>query len=186
MGTKKFDQILVVDIECTAWEPREAQGEQPSEIIEIGICRLKMDSFEITDKISYMVRPKYSEVTEFCTSLTGLTWNDVKIGMPFANACNKLFKNFGTSNRVWASWGDGDREQFLCECKEKNARYPFSQTHINASALFSLMTGQKQRISVSNALKKIGLEFVGQVHSGADDAYNTARILRHLMKSETD
>lgn len=182
MGTKKFNQIIVVDIECTAWEPRELQGNQPSEIIEIGICRLKMGTFEITDKTSFIVRPKFSEITEFCTKLTGLAWDDVKTGMPFESSCTKLVKKYGTRNRVWVSWGDGDRLHFERECKEKNIRYPFSQTHINLCALFSLMMGKSQRISVTGALKEIGLKFEGRQHCGADDAYNTAKILRYLLK----
>lgn len=186
MGTKRFDQVIVVDLEATCWEPREAQGDQPKEVIEIGVCRLKTKLWEITDKTSIIVRPKYSEITEFCTELTGLTWKDVKGGMQFKDACNKLFKKFGTSNRVWASWGDYDRNHFQRECQEKNARYPFGQSHLNISALFSLMMGESQRISVEDALKKIGSEFEGRPHSGADDAYNTARILRYLLESAQD
>ncbi|MBU1173422.1 MAG: exonuclease domain-containing protein [Proteobacteria bacterium] len=182
MGNIRYNTIIICDVESTCWEPREAQGDQPSEVIEIGVCRLHMDTFDISGKTSLIVRPKFSEITEFCTELTGLTWDKVKHGMQFKDACNKLFKKFGTSNKVWASWGDCDRDHFRKECKEKDARYPFGQTHVNVSALFSLSLGKSQRLSVSDALKEIGFEFEGRPHCGADDAYNTARILRYLLE----
>ena len=102
--------------------------------------------------------------------------------MPFGDSCNKLAKEYGTKNRVWASWGDGDRVCFKQECKDKDATYPFSDTHFNISALFSLAMKKRIRISVKNALEIIGKEFEGQEHNGADDAYNTARIFKYLLK----
>ena len=183
MGTIRFDSIVVVDVESTCWETKGEQGNQPMEIIEIGACILDVETFEISRKKSYIVRPKFSKISEFCTKLTGYTWDDVKIGMPFENACNKLAKEFGTRNRVWASWGDYDRSHFERECRSKKARYPFSDGHINISALFILMMGLKKRVSVANALKAIGNEFEGTPHKGCDDAWNTAKILRHLLES---
>lgn len=186
MGAPKFNKVVVVDVEATCWENKEAQGDKPSEIIEIGVCVLDAESLVISRKNSYIVRPKFSEITKFCTQLTGHTWNDVKTGMPFSDACNKLAKEYGTKNKVWASWGDYDRNQFQRECKAKEAKYPFGGTHINASALFSLMMGEKQRINVADALEKIDLKFEGRPHRGDDDAYNIAVILRHMLKSLRD
>jgi len=186
MGTKRFDKIVVVDIEATCWEPREEQGDQPSEIIEIGVCILDTKTLDISRKHSYIVRPKHSEISDFCTQLTGHTWKSVKGGMQFGDACNKLAKEYGTKNRVWASWGDCDRLHFMAECATKRANYPFGHAHINASDLFSLMMGSSTRISVTNALKMIGTEFQGQEHRGCDDAYNVAVLLRYMLESGRD
>ncbi|KKN37562.1 hypothetical protein LCGC14_0762470 [marine sediment metagenome] len=183
MGTMKFDSIIVVDIESTCFETKEEQGNQPMEIIEIGVCVLDIQTFEISRKKSYIVRPKFSKISEFCTELTGYRWDDVKIGMPFENACNKLAKEFGTRNRIWASWGDYDRSHFERECRSKKARYPFSKSHINASVLFTMMKGNKKKTSVGNALSALGLVFEGTPHKGCDDAWNTAKILRHLLET---
>ena len=182
MGTKRFDKIVVVDLEATCWQPREEQGDQPSEIIEIGVCVIDNKTLDISRKTSYIVKPKYSTISTFCTELTGLTWDKVKGGMPFENACNKLAKEFGSRNRVWASWGDYDRVHFQKECAAKNARYPFGRSHINASDLFTLSFGETRRINVEEALGMIGYKFEGRPHCGADDAWNIARILKYLLE----
>jgi inhibitor of KinA sporulation pathway (predicted exonuclease) len=183
MGTMRFDKIVVVDIESTCWETRDEQGNQPMEVIEIGVCMLDAETLEASRKHSYIVRPKFSEVSKFCTELTGYTWDDVKTGMPFGDACNKLANEYGTRNRVWASWGDYDRSHFERECRAKKARYPFSKSHINASVLFTMMKGNKKKTGVGNALNALGMKFEGTPHKGCDDAWNTAKILRHLLES---
>lgn len=182
MGTMKFDKIITVDVESTCWRTKEEQGNQPMEVIEIGVCSLDVQTFDISRKKSYIVRPKFSNVSEFCTELTGYTWDNVKAGMPFENACNKLAKEYGTRNKVWASWGDYDRSHFERECRAKKARYPFGKSHINVSSLFTLMKGNSKKSSVGRALESIGFTFEGTPHKGCDDAWNTARILRYLLK----
>ena len=181
MGTKRFGLVVVVDIEATCWEPMEEQEDQPSEIIEIGVCLLNTKSFEISRKNSYLVRPKYSKVSGFCTELTGHTWDTLKTAMPLEGACNKLVKDYGTRNRIWASWGDSDRIHFINECEDKGIKYPFGNSHINISDLFSLSRGLDSRVGLEKALSLIGKDFEGKPHSGCDDAYNTALILREIL-----
>jgi len=183
MGTKRFDKVVVVDIEATCWEPREEQGDQPSEIIEIGVCVLDAKTLDISRKHSYIIRPTHSQISEFCTQLTGHTWKSVKGGMRLDHACNRLAKEYGTKNRIWASWGDSDRLHFRAECEAKGASYPFGEAHINVSDLFALAMGSSTRISVTNALGMLGKTFEGRQHCGADDAYNTAIVLKFLLHS---
>jgi len=183
MSNRKFDKIIVVDLEATCWEPREEQGDQPSEVIEIGLCVLDTKTLDISRKTSYIIRPKYSKISEFCTELTGHTWDSVKTGMPFGDACNKVAKKFGTKNRVWASWGDYDRIHVQEECEAKGAKYPFGISHINLAAMFNIFMGLTSGgVSVENALKKLGMEFDGRQHRADDDAYNTARVFRALIE----
>jgi len=182
MGNKRFDKIVVIDIEATCWEPREEQGDQPSEIIEIGVCVLDTKLLDISRKRSYIVKPKLSKISAFCTQLTGHTPKSMKGGIPFGDACNKLAKEYGTKNRVWASWGDSDRLHFRKECAEKGAEYPFGEAHINLSDLFVLSMGESKRVKVSNALDMFGMKFEGKPHRGDDDAYNTARVFGRLLE----
>jgi len=103
--------------------------------------------------------------------------------MPFENAINKLAKEFGTKNRVWASWGDYDRIHIKEECVAKEAKYPFGITHINLAALFNLFMGIiGGGVSVEDALERLGMDFEGKPHRGDDDAYNIARIFRGLIQ----
>lgn len=183
---KKLDKIIVVDLECTCWEdgkPPMTEQPQRTEIIQIGICSLVVETGEIINKASYLTKPQWSSVSEYCTALTGITPEMAKRAMPFDNACNKIVKEFGPKSRVWASYGVGDKAMFEYECWEKQAQYPFSEHHIDVSTLFLL----KHRINgggvnLAKAMEKIGTEFRGTQHSADDDAFNTAVLLAHLLK----
>ena len=61
--------------------------------------------------------------------MTTLTQEQVNRGIPFADACNKMKKEFGTLNKIWASWGDYDRIKFDENCRLYNVRYPFGVSH---------------------------------------------------------
>ena len=176
-----YGKVVIVDLENTCWEPREEQGDQPSEVIEIGVCVLDTKTLDISRKHSYIIKPKLSKISEFCTKLTGHTWKSVKSGMQFDHACNKLAKEYGTKNKVWVSWGDGDRLHMEKECADKKTKYPFGPTHINLSAVYNIFMGSTVNFSVERALDKLGIGFIGKPHCGADDAYNTAMILKNLI-----
>ncbi len=61
---KRLDQILVVDVESTCWEGEPPPG-QESEIVEIGICPIDMASRNLLEKISILVRPQHSTISEY-------------------------------------------------------------------------------------------------------------------------
>src|SRR3989344_1762331 len=125
MGSKiKLDRIVVVDLEATCWKYSPLEG-QVSEIIEIGACSLNMENFEIENRSSYVVKPRFSKVSEYCTELTTLTPRQVNQGIPFGDAVNIFKKEFGIKNRSWASWGNGDKNLFLKNCELYNVEYPF-------------------------------------------------------------
>jgi len=180
---KTLDKIIVVDLECTCWENGNPPDGERQEIIQIGACSLIASTGEIINKTSYLIKPRQSKVSEYCTNLTGITPAMAKSAMPFGDACNKLIKEFGPRSRVWASFGVGDRTMFESECASKQARYPFSEHHIDVSTLFLLkhkITGGA--VSLTNALEKIGVSFAGTQHSADDDAYNTAILLAYILK----
>jgi inhibitor of KinA sporulation pathway (predicted exonuclease) len=188
MGSKnKLDKIVVVDLEATCWEPRDSRPEgMRSDIIEIGACFLDLQTGKVSQKTSYMVKPASSTISEFCTELTTITQEQVNKGIPFENACNKLAKEFGSRNRVWASWGDYDRKHFERDCQFYNAGYPFGPRHVNAKTLFSMVHGLKKELGLTRALKYSNLEFKGTQHRGDDDAFNIARVLwKTLRKNYT-
>lgn len=182
MGHKlKIDRVVIVDCEATCWATKEEQGTLASEIIQIGACSLCLNTGEIEKTKSYIVKPHNFQLSEYCTNLTGLTTKIVKSGMPFKDACNKIVKDFGTKNRVWASYGTGDRKMFESECILKQAIYPFNDCHIDVSILFHLKYFIKDRMSLEVALEKIGKKFEGKQHNADWDAYNTAVLLFGIL-----
>lgn len=103
--------LNVVDVEATCWEGEPPPG-QHNEIIEIGLVVLNLHTLERTDKRSIMVRPEHSEISEFCTRLTGITAGEAASGLTFHEACHLLRREYHSDSRLWASWGDYDRKQF--------------------------------------------------------------------------
>ena len=182
MARRQLDQILVVDVESTCWDGQPPQGEE-SEIIEIGACLLNTANGERTEKTSILVRPERSRVSPFCTELTTLTQAQVDTGVSFAEACEQLKRQFRLNVRIWASYGDYDRQMFDRQCKAFWIRYPFGKGHVNVKSLFALTCGLQREIGMSSAIEKLGLPLLGTHHRGDDDAWNIAGILWRILQS---
>lgn len=186
MSKNKLDKIIVIDLEATAWQNEDGTKTPPegmrSDIIEIGACYLDLQTYQISQKTSYLIKPANSTLSSFITELTGITQEDVKCGIPFSDACNKLAKEFATKNRIWASWGDYDRKKLQEDCAFYNVQYPFGPRHLNLKTLFSVLNGLTKEKGVGAALAYCDMSFVGNQHRGHDDAYNTARILAKMLR----
>ncbi len=179
--TRKLDQILVVDIEATCWPGPPPDG-QESEIIEIGLCPLDVASGEPLEKRSILVKPKNSKVSEFCTQLTGLTQKQVmNKGTTLEKACSLLEREYLSKKRLWASYGDYDRNQFIRQCEAAKISYPFSPGHINVKSLVGLVHVLPYEVGLVRAMEMMDLEMEGQQHRGSDDAWNIARVLSMLL-----
>lgn len=176
--------VLVVDVESTCWEPKNTQPvDQEREIIEVGITVVNLVELEIKDSHSILVRPDYSEISEFCTQLTTLTPEMLnKDGVSFQTACQRLREDFDSKRRTWISWGNYDREQFLKDCRLKGVDYPYGPNHLNVSRLFGIMHGRDKSQGVQRALRRLNMKFEGTHHRGVDDSYNIARIFVELMR----
>lgn len=177
----KRDKIICVDLECTCWSNKEEQGDQSTEIIQIGICSLNLATKQIEQQHSYFIKPKFSTISNYCTALTGITTKTLKGAMPLSDACNSIIKKYGTRNRVWTSYGIGDKTRFREDCIKKVAEYPFGPHHIDASLWFHLKYLLHDNIGLSDALKMVELEFEGTQHDALWDAINTAKLLKHII-----
>jgi inhibitor of KinA sporulation pathway (predicted exonuclease) len=174
-----IDVLNVVDVEATCWAGDPPPG-QVSEIIEIGLTTIDLASGERTGRHRVLVRPARSAVSDYCTRLTGLTQAEADAGVSFAQACSALAAEHDSSARPWASWGDYDRRQFLRQCADSGAAYPFGETHINAKAVFATAYGLRKQPGMAAALKIAGLALEGRHHRGEDDAWNIAALVLHL------
>jgi inhibitor of KinA sporulation pathway (predicted exonuclease) len=106
----RLDRMLVADFEQTCWEDGPPPG-QRTEIIEIGIAEVRLEGEPcILRSAGYLVRPAASEVSPFCTALTGITPGMVRRqGRPLAEVLGTIRKNFGGGAKTWAAWGrDGN------------------------------------------------------------------------------
>src|SRR5262245_24030414 len=178
--SKLLDQILVIDLESTCWEKQPPAG-MTSEIIEIGLCVVDVARLERVEKHCLLVRPMKSEVGDFCTQLTTLTAADVQSAPLLAEAARLLKKEYRGQERLWASWGDYDRNQLQRCCQEQGVTYPFGGRHLNVKTLFAVAHGLPKEIGLDAAYAQLGETLQGTHHRGVDDAWNIAGILCGLL-----
>ena len=179
--SKKLDLALVIDVESTCWEHAPPRG-QISEIMEVGICVVDLQLLRPLERRSLLVKPMTSEISEFCTQLTGITDATVASAPPLSQAVQVLRTEYRAADRLFASWGDYDRKQFLRNCQTYDLAYPFGPTHLNIKNLFSTALGLNQELGIDDACQRLGLTMEGTHHRGVDDAWNAARIFCMLLK----
>ena len=182
-------RILVVDVECTCWETREEQGTRPNEIIEIGICALNLVDGTISQPDSYIIRPRFTEASPFCTQLTGLTPEQIADGGDIVDTLKAIRADYGIGrDTLWCSYGEFDRIKLASDGRASvHGLYgvhrndnPFAQmrSHLNVKTLFALRFGLSREVGMDVALRRAHLTLEGRHHCGADDAYNIAKIAR--------
>ena len=175
---KELDKIYIVDIEATCWKEKEPDG-QISEIIQVGIVELNLPSGSISSKVDYNIRPQYSEVSEFCTELTGITPEELEGEKNFSQVYDMIKERFPhLEDYTWASYGDYDRKGFKEMSDLHKIPYLFGRTHINIKNLFALKWRLNKEVGLKNALKILNKKLVGQHHNALDDALNTIEIFK--------
>jgi len=177
----KSDKIIVVDLETTCTNEHAEQFQ--NEIIEIGLCVVDLKTLTAEKNLSLMIKPQRSEVTDFCTKLTGITPEDVKEGLLLPEACEILIAEYQTNQYVWGSWGDFDRLIVNRECKQYKAKFPFNRQHYNIKVAFGIANALDELIGLDKAVKLANQTFIGQHHRGVDDARTTAQILIRMIEA---
>lgn len=175
-------RILVVDIEATCWDTAPPPG-QNSEIIEIGLCIYDLNKDVIFGRHSIWVKPVTSVISPFCTQLTAITPQQIdEAGIDFAAACQILVDEYQARKLLWTSWGAYDLKLFRRQCRRMGLSYPFGKKHLNLRRAFADYQGE--RMGLARALRQTQIGLVGQLHRGADDAWNSARLLQHLVHQQ--
>lgn len=173
----KYNKIICYDLEMCCWN--DGRTPNTGEIIEIGLAIVNLETKEIEKRGQYYVIPDHDEISEFCTELTGITPKIIhKQGRKLVDVLESVRKNFGGHKAVFASWGRDDQVLFK-ECKEKGLQNPFFET-LNVKTLHKLLHKNNGKYGMKRAMQAANLEMEGRHHSGADDAYNLARLLIHM------
>lgn len=188
-----LDKVFVIDVEATCWETREEQGSRPNEIIEIGICVLDRKD-GIKDISSYVVKPQFTDVSPFCTQLTGWTQAEVDEGAFLGETIRQIGIDYGmTPDHVWFSFGEYDRVKLSSHVGERGGAFelygierrnnPIAQlrAHYNVKTLMALKEGLNKEMAMDRALRYYGEKLEGRHHNGADDAANIAKIVRRVL-----
>jgi len=171
-------EILIVDLECTM-PPVKRTGE----IIQIGTSMLSVSDTrgsKITKNSPIYVLPKRTQLTPECTELTGIDSPTLgTLGVPLHTALAFLS---GMVYDWWGSWGMFDYNKLDEATYMDNTEFPLRRNrYTNLKALFSIMCQTSKAYGLGSALDFLGLEFEGRPHDGADDAYNTARVIERIL-----
>jgi inhibitor of KinA sporulation pathway (predicted exonuclease) len=178
--TLSLGKVVVVDIERTCWE--DPIPDERSEIIEVGVCLLTVESLEISRPRRIFVKPTTSKISEFCTKLTGITDDIIATkGVTTAAAYEILVNEYKLNERVWAGWG-WDNVRMQEQLPQPNQQ-PFSPSYIDICGLFSIIHRSPRRFGLLQALALLNQEPIGSHHSAGDDAYNAARVLRYIVEN---
>ncbi|MDE1514212.1 MULTISPECIES: 3'-5' exonuclease [Vibrio] len=174
-----YHRVVCFDLEMCCWN--ENGVGTTGEIIEIGLAEIDLSAGEIVKRAQYFVKPDQDQISPFCAELTGITPRKIdKQGRPLAEVIQSMVKNFGGSNKIYASWGRDDLI-LIKECQAKGIKLPF-QEFINLATLFRIQQRLKdQRIGHRAAQESQGIAWEGRQHSGYVDAYNLAKLALSML-----
>ncbi len=172
---------VIVDLECTCWEPKDPT--KLSEIIEIGAVKFDLKTLEITDRFQAFIKPVFNPIlTEFCTNLTTIQQSDVNSAHGFETEYNRFVKWFGNENKnLFCSWGYYDKSAFERDCRAHNLQYKLGKNHWNVKRFYEELTGRRGA-GLGKAVRECGLEFEGTQHRALVDSENVARVLQVVLK----
>jgi inhibitor of KinA sporulation pathway (predicted exonuclease) len=198
VSSKKFSHYCIVDFEATCWDKKQIDRQ---EIIEFPAVMVCATSLTVVNEFHSYVRPIHNPtLSEFCTSLTGITQSTVDKAPDFSVVYNSFLdymqdfilqhrqENGGKDpNILFVSCGDWDfRTMLPKQCMLSGLVVPCSMSQwMNVKVLFSesCKSGnqKKSRLGMVGMLNELRLDLVGRHHSGIDDSRNIARILIELV-----
>lgn len=176
----KNNKILFVDLEITCDVKNKPFKER--EIIQIGIVEIDTINLEVLRSDEWLVKPKTSAITEYCTELTGITQNDVDSSPNLGKVGKSIRHIYGSVNKFWYSWGRDNLFTDL-ECQRNKVPMIFSPDHVNLSESYRCYKGHDCNISLKNALNEMGIKPYGKEHKAVDDAMNTALLWIKMAKT---
>jgi inhibitor of KinA sporulation pathway (predicted exonuclease) len=172
---------MVIDFEATCWDDEGRRGDE--EIIEFGCVKMSQRTFRILDEFSSFVRPvRYPQLSNYCTSLTGITQQEVDTAPAFPEVLHEFATWMGDpSHYTFCSWGALDHYLLRQASRFHNVPYPFDDEYLNIKPCFSdIISGRE--VSMERAMEMMELTLEGRHHRGIDDARNIARLWQATLR----
>lgn len=150
-----------------------------SEIIQIGAVKLNKD-FELTDTFKTFVRPKfYPKMHKRISRLTGITDENLTLGIPFENALD-LFKKWCGEDFAIFTWGKDDIKILNLNMEMFGSNKSWLGETYDLQLIFdNQVTQNHKQISLSKAMEIVN-EPALDAHDALNDAKNTAVLCKHL------
>lgn len=166
-------EAVVYDLELVK---RFKKG-QPSEIVEIGACRVDLEGRSLADTFQIYIAPGSGYISKSTRSFINMKKEDVKHAVPFPVGIRR-FRDWVGNRAYLCSWGKDDRLHLIDQCIRSGISLDWFRNYNDIqSKIGRLLTGQKGQLGLKNALALTGIAPVGKAHRGIDDAVNTAELL---------
>lgn len=180
MSDLSYSTVGFLDLEAQCWYGPPPNGLK-NDIIQFGLVEVNSINLSIKRSKAYYVRPKKCEISSYCKKLTGITFETIKEkGRPFDHTINTIQKEFSPQNKIYYAWGN-DKHPIIETCAEFGITNPFLNI-IDLGIMYRQFFNIKQKTSLQNAIKHLGLEFEGNAHDAEVDAINTARVYMEIVR----
>lgn len=151
---------------------------QPSEIVEIGACKVDLESRQIIDQFQVYISPRKGYIAKSTRTFINMTKKDMLEAVPFRDGIKQFVKWLGEDYYL-CSWGKDDRIHLMDECirKKVSLKWLLNYNDIQKQIGALLREDNRNQLGLQHALELAGIEPVGLAHRGIDDAINTARLM---------
>ncbi len=185
-----MEQYLVIDLEfCRVDRQLARLGKYygSSEIIEIGAVILDENNL-IVDRFKSYVQPVYGRPDSVVTELTGITEADLKDAPHLAKALKEMAAWMGDRELIAASWSKADYVQLSVEMEQKRIKNPaveaLFEDWVDLQEAYTKFAGQDHQVSLKSAMEESLVDAEGKFHDGADDAFNTAKLIGMIRREQ--
>ena len=210
---QNFRYFLVLDFEATC-DHKSNGPFGPTEIIEFPALKVCARTFHVQSQFHTFVRPTVNQILKpFCTQLTGMVQDDIDRASTLPQTLRNFHEwlldeellsslssssndkiggkdegeseSVAKSNFAVVTCGDWDLGKALPnECARLGIPTPpYLKSWINVKLSFSNSHGKWAR-GMQHMLDELKLPLLGRPHSGIDDCYNVANILKALAQQK--
>lgn len=164
---------IVFDLELV----KRFRKEQLSEIIEIGACKIQLETGSMLGEFQIYTLPKNGVFSKSTRSFINMSEQDAQQAVPFAEGIRRFAAWLGDDYYL-CSWGMDDRVHFISQCVRDHIPLDWLRNYNDIQRpIGKLLTGGgKNQLGLKNALALAGIEPTGKAHRGIDDALNTAEL----------
>lgn len=178
-------KYLVIDFESTCWR----EGNYGREMETIEFPGVLADEFGPVAEFHSFVRPEINPtLTEFCTSLTSITQEQVDAAPTFPEVYSRFvdwMDCFGLDDvtTLPVAFGNFDLGKHLPEqCRRAGLTIDSRlQRWCNIKQLCRNYGLGPKKSGLKRVLKSLGLGFEGTPHRGIDDSRNIMRLVRYFL-----
>ncbi|MDT8859893.1 exonuclease domain-containing protein [Alkalihalobacillus sp. MEB130] len=150
---------------------------QPSEIVEIGACKVDLEKKEIIDQIQIYVNPKRGHISKSTRKFIKMKDEDINKAVSYETAILQFVTWLGDKYYL-CSWGKDDKAHFINQSAQQKMNLDWFRNYNDIQKpIGNLMSSDlTNQLGLKNALKMAGIEPTGKAHRGIDDAINTAEL----------